>query len=167
MEDALMKLFVKHLVGLNQLENLTRARVLSLIKDGFNEVNSTLLSEGDKLTKFQRGRQLALYKRTGSILQDAYGSVEKAAKTDLFNLSKLETRFTEKVMQMTLDGTGVEYNTTRLGVEQLRKIIELPIQGYTNSEWWRAQALGMSGNVKRQIQLGLFAGEGVGPISKR
>lgn len=163
---ALAKLFVQHLIGLNQLENLSRERVVALIKEAFLEVNKTLTS-GPELTKFQRARQLALFKRSGDILQQAYGDVAKVTNRDLFELGKMETRFVERVMHTSVAATDIELNTTRLGTEQLKKIIELPIQGHTNSQWWEAQAMGMNLQTRRQIQLGLFSGQSVGDIAKR
>jgi SPP1 gp7 family putative phage head morphogenesis protein len=163
--DALAKLFVTHLVGLHQLENLSRAKVVALVQAAFDEVKAELAS--GELTKYQRARQLALFKRTGSILQDAYGKVADVTAKDYKAIGGLETKFTEKVLQTSVGNTGVEINTTRLTAGQIGKIVELPIHGYTNSQWWESQALGMSNQVKRQVQLGLFTGEAMPAITKR
>jgi SPP1 gp7 family putative phage head morphogenesis protein len=164
--DELTKLYVQHLIGLNRLENLGRAKVLKLIQAAFDAVNAELTGEKD-LTKYQRARQLALFKRTGSILQEAYGKVNTTHKADMLDIGKMSTKFTEKVLTTSGEAVGVEINTTRLTEAQISKIVELPIHGFTRSEWWAAQAIGMGSSVRKHIQLGLFSGQSMSDITKK
>lgn len=161
------RMFVENVLSLSQYENGLRERVLRLLKQSLHDINGTLMRDYSTLTRFQRARIVALFKRTDAMIKSAYKRAGTLAGEEALGLARLQSTFAEEVMRSIGQAAGVEIATTRLTANQLEKITEYPIQGLELGEWWETAGADMAMNVRRHIQLGLMQGEPVPQIVNR
>lgn len=161
------RLYVENVINLRQYERGLRDRVQRILQRSLEDINGVLVSRYGNLTRFQKERMIALFKRTDEMIRSAYAQAGKLSAKEALGLAKLQSTFAENVIRAVGDAAGVEFATTRLSVARLKVIVDFPVQGLQLGDWWERQGANMAVNVRRQIQLGLIQGQTTGQIVGR
>lgn len=161
------RLYVENVINLRQYERGLRDRVQRILRRSLEDINGVLVSRYGNLTRFQKERMIALFKRTDEMIRSAYARVGKLSGEEALGLAKLQSTFAEQVIRAVGEAAGLEFATTRLTAARLKAIVDFPVQGLQLGDWWERQGENMAMNVRRNIQLGLMQGETTGQIVGR
>ena len=139
----------------------------SLLRDGFNNVVTTLVTRYNDLTPAQKTRQLQLFANVDKYLADGYGEANKFSKKQFDAYAEIESAVTRAQLRAIVATGDVNLTFDAMSKAEIRNIAALPIGGLDIGTWWEKQASDMSLETRRQIQMGLLSGETPQQIVRR
>lgn len=139
----------------------------SLLRNGFNNVVTTLVTRYDDLTIAQKTRQLQLFGNVEKYLSDGYGEASKFAQKQLDAYAGVESTVERAHLQSIVARGDINMTFDTMSRAQIRNIAAMPIGGLHIGDWWEKQAADMSLETRRHIQMGLLAGETPQQIVRR
>ena len=145
---------------------LTR-EIESLLRNGFDDVVTSLVTRYNDLSAAQRTRQLQLFGNVDKYLSDAYGSANKFAQKQFNEYADIESSVTRAHLDALVAQGDVDLTLDTMSKAQIRNIAAMPIAGLDLGDWFEKQATDMSTEVRRNIQMGLVAGETPQQIVRR
>lgn len=139
----------------------------SLLRNGFNDVVTTLVTRYTDLTIAQRTRQLQLFANIDGYLADAYGAANKFAKKQFDEYASIESNVVRAQLRAIVARGEIDLTFDAMSKAEIRNIASLPIAGLDLGAWFEKQASDMSTETRRQIQMGLLQGETPQQIVRR
>lgn len=139
----------------------------SLLRNGFNDVVTTLVTRYTDLSVAQRTRQQQLFASIDNMLSSAYGEANKFASKQLTEYATVESNVERAQLRAVVASGDVNLTFDALSKAEVRNIAALPIAGLDIGSWFEKQATDMSTETRRQIQMGLLQGETPQQIVRR
>jgi SPP1 gp7 family putative phage head morphogenesis protein len=162
------RLVLDNVIGVRQFERGLQLRVRALLRAAYKDVTDMLARDYPNLTKYQQQKARAFYSRMEAMLTDGYTHVDSEVEKQLAGLARVQGKQGEAFLRrmLTFAGTSldVDVRTTELTREQLRAIVNYPVEGLVLGDWWKAQGAKAALDVQRNVQLGLLNGESIAEI---
>jgi SPP1 gp7 family putative phage head morphogenesis protein len=155
------------MVSRDAYERWLAREVESLLRNGYNDVVTSLVTRYNDLTPAQRTRQLQLYGQIDRFLSDAYGTANKFTKKQFDDYAAIESEVTRAQLRAIVAQGDITLTFDAMSKAEIRNIAALPIAGLDLGDWWDKQASDMSTETRRQIQMGLLGGETPQQIVRR
>ena len=144
--------------------------VAAILERAFNEVVDTILSPSFRtLSQAEQARKLQLFRELDRQITNGYMDVRNKLISQGNAYAEIERQVAGVQIRSMLVGSSDQLQASvgfTLSRHRLDSIARLPIQGLNISEWFDAQAAGMSRETRRTIQNGLVQGKSIPEMVK-
>lgn len=152
----------------DRYERWLQREVDAILLAHFEEVTRAILSSPSALTGSGGARTAQLFTRVVRILTKGYDAAETLTAKQIQGYVGVEAMAAKaQLRSMISDSDNFRVGMGNLTRAELRAIAAMPIEGLTLGEWWEKQATDMTFATRRQIQLGMVAGEPPRDIARR
>ncbi len=152
----------------DQVGRALLAEVDAILLGSFKDLVRRLVAAGGELTPRQSERLAALFRSTGDLLADRYGTINNTITVALQEFSGIEAAIARQEIANRVGQHGrVAAAFGGLDPQRVVGIADVFLEGQRLPDWWRDQARKMNAEVRRQIQIGLTQGQSVTEIVKR
>lgn len=152
----------------DQVGRALLAEVDAILLGSFKDLVRRLVAAGGELTPRQSERLAALFRSTGDLLADRYGTINNTITVALQEFSGIEAAIARQEIANRVGHHGrVAAAFGGLDPQRIVGIADVFLEGQRLPDWWRDQARKMNAEVRRQIQIGLTQGQSVTEIVKR
>lgn len=160
--DDLASEIISRELDLNRYDASLRKKVISLLKDLDDDIQSKLKGNISQFNKTRLNEQLRLMRES---ISDYYAQINDLTKEEFGGLAISEARFIQNTVN-TL--TGVDMFSSLPSANQLAILAEQSqVQGAVTSSWWARQGSDVYFRVATQIRMGYGSGEKIGTIAER
>lgn len=165
---------VRHLFDLRRVENQLFFETHSALNFAEIEVVKSLIESdlGSAVRFSTKQRTLnRLMQKANEVIKETIGNIERKIRTDLRDLAIMESEFAGSVLDISIGSdAGVRVLSGRgvLSGQLLKNIIDQePFDGLELKGWWRNQNLATRKAFRKQLQLGLTAGDSTAELVQR
>jgi SPP1 gp7 family putative phage head morphogenesis protein len=154
----------------NAYERWVARETAAVLTGAFRDIAARIADA--ELSPRDRARQLSLMRRIDAQLEEAYSRLGRDAQRTMVDYARVEAEAARQelgALAIDAGGNAATVNTIAPVLTQafVQAVAELPIEGLRLGEWWQTQVTQMRLATRRQIQLGLVAGESPAAISRR
>lgn len=156
------------LLARDRYERYLNREIDSILLEHFEEVTRTILANPRALSGAGGARTAQLFTRVVRILTTGYDKAELFSKEQIQGYVGVEAQAAKaQLRSLIADSDNFRVTMGNLTRAELRAIAAMPIEGLKLGEWWDKQAKDMTLATRRQMQLGIVAGEGPRDIARR
>jgi SPP1 gp7 family putative phage head morphogenesis protein len=148
-------------------ERWLASQVSDLLSRTFNDVVDAILSPTFRtLSVNEQQRKYQLFRELDALIRKGYAGVVQRVKLQMGAYARVEAQIAaEQITSVLSESEALSASLAMVSSTSLQSIAELPIQGLNISEWFDAQAQGMSRETRRAIQNGLLQGKSLPEIA--
>jgi SPP1 gp7 family putative phage head morphogenesis protein len=155
-------------VDLLKLEGTVRTDVLAVLKELETDIVKRLNAvdpTAPALTVYQQTRLEKLLKQVQKVTGSSFAKARRVTNATLEQLAALESGLVSGAYDVAL---GTSLGVPTLNRQILQEIVKDGlIQGAPSSEWWAKQAANTLDSFRREMRMGVLAGESIGQLTTR